>query len=569
MERRLAAILVADVVGYSRLMEADESGTLARLKTLRRELVQPMITERNGRIVKLMGDGLLAEFSSVVDAVQCAVAIQQSMHVREVGLPDEERIRLRIGVNLGDVIVEGSDIYGDGVNIAARIEALADSGGVSISGSAYEQVRKHMDHPVIDTGEHTVKNISAPLRVYAINHWLAGAAPDSKDGTPERNSRLATKPRIAIAPLQVVDGNQKLNALAEGLRHGITEGLSKSAGVTVTKSSNQNDIFLLEGMVRNFGELVRLTFTLTDESSGAQVWAERYDRTLDNMLTIEDEVSQTVVWNVRICVKKSEHAHLEASDDAELSASDLLTKAAGFLTQGHKYSTQAKNAVALALLEMPDSSMAHSMMTVSLFHEAEYSPIALTAAEFAEIETHAETGVKLPQAAYFEHQIKAIIQADLRQDFAGAKFHAEIALQHNPQLVPASAIVAVVECYLGSLPSGLEYLRQVIAANQQDPNRFRYRRDLALALLLSGPEDEAVNIMRRVAAEAPELRRNDLILAAALSLADDTDAAHQTLKSLIAKWPSLSVQTMRPTSIGDPDLSERFVQALINAGLPV
>ena len=166
MERRLAAIFAADVVGYSRLMGADETGTLERLKSLRRELVQPNITERKGRIVKLMGDGLLAEFPSVVEAVLCAAGIQDSMNEREADLPDEGRIRLRIGVNLGDIIVEGADIYGDGVNVAARLEALADPGGICVSGKVYEELRDRTDLPFEDLGEREVKNIGRPVRVW-------------------------------------------------------------------------------------------------------------------------------------------------------------------------------------------------------------------------------------------------------------------------------------------------------------------------------------------------------------------------------------------------------------------
>ena len=168
MERKLAAILAADVVGYSRLMGTDEAGTLERLKSLRKELVQPKITERKGRIVKLMGDGLLAEFPSVVEAVKCAVDIQQAMAGREPGLPDERRIILRIGVNLGDVMVEGSDIYGDGVNVAARVETLADPGGVLMSGSAVNQVKNKVERGFEDLGPHRVKNILEPVQIYRV-----------------------------------------------------------------------------------------------------------------------------------------------------------------------------------------------------------------------------------------------------------------------------------------------------------------------------------------------------------------------------------------------------------------
>ena len=205
MERRLAAVLAADVVGYSRLMREDETGTLDRLKSLRKELVQPTIRERKGRVVKLMGDGLLAEFPSVVEAVQCAVEIQQSMIRRETDLPDERRIRLRIGVNLGDIIVEGSDIYGDGVNVAARLEGLAEPGGICISGKVYEEVRNKLPTAFEDLGEREVKNIAEPVRVYC---WTAAAA-DPMPGMAgaEAAVPLPEKPSIAVLPFDNMSGD--------------------------------------------------------------------------------------------------------------------------------------------------------------------------------------------------------------------------------------------------------------------------------------------------------------------------------------------------------------------------
>ncbi len=202
MERRLVAILAADVVGYSRLMGKDETGTLERLKSLRKELVQPNITERKGRIVKLMGDGLLAEFPSVVEAVQCAVGIQKSILGRETELTQERRMRLRIGVNLGDIIVEGSDIYGDGVNVAARLEALADPGGICISGSVFDQVKGKVALDFADLGERQVKNIDQPVRVYRIT--LEGEAAEGEAHSAATvgpiELELLQKPAIAVLP---------------------------------------------------------------------------------------------------------------------------------------------------------------------------------------------------------------------------------------------------------------------------------------------------------------------------------------------------------------------------------
>ena len=225
VQRRLAAILAADVVGYSRLMGEDEAGTLERLKSLRRELVQPKIAEGRGRIVKLMGDGLLAEFPSVVEAVRCAVDIQQDISGREAGLPDERRIRLRIGVNLGDIIVEGSDIYGDGVNVAARLEGLAEPGGICVSGKVYEEVRNKLPAAFEDLGDQKVKNIREPVRVY---RWT-GAAADPMPGTAEAEGALPLpdKPSIAVLPFDNMSGDPEQEYFSDGITEDVITELSR------------------------------------------------------------------------------------------------------------------------------------------------------------------------------------------------------------------------------------------------------------------------------------------------------------------------------------------------------
>ncbi len=295
MERRLAAILAADVVGYSRLMGEDETGTLDRLKSLRKEMVQPKIKERKGRFVKLMGDGLLAEFPSVVEAVQCAVDIQQDMAGREAGVPDERRIRLRIGVNLGDIIVEGSDIYGDGVNVAARLESLAEPGGICISGKVYEEVRNKLPSAFEDLGEREVKNIAKPVRVY---RWTDAAA-DPMPGMAGAEGALSLpdKPSIAVLPFTNMSGDPEQEYFSDGITEDIITELSRFPELFVTarnsafvfkgKAVDIKDVskklgvrYLVEGSVRKAGIGVRITAQLIDSSLCCHVWAYRYDREL-------------------------------------------------------------------------------------------------------------------------------------------------------------------------------------------------------------------------------------------------------------------------------------------------
>src|SRR5437667_309216 len=287
--RRLAAILAADVAGYSRLMGVDEEGTLERLKALRRELLDPQIAAHHGRIVKTTGDGLLVEFPSVVDAVRCAVAVQQAMPERNTGVAADSRIELRIGINLGDVIVEGDDLYGDGVNIAARIEALADAGGVLVSNTVHDHVRDRLPFVFEDLGEQQVKNIARPVRVYRVRD--AGTA--VKSPTPPALP-LPDKPSIAVLPFANMSGDPEQEYFVDGMVEEIITALSRirwlfviARNSTYTYKGRTVDVkqvgrelgvrYVLEGSVRKAGARVRITAQLIKASTGTHLWADRFD----------------------------------------------------------------------------------------------------------------------------------------------------------------------------------------------------------------------------------------------------------------------------------------------------
>ncbi len=361
MERRLAAILAADVVGYSRLMGDDEAGTLARLKSLRRELVKPTITGGRGRIVKLMGDGFLAEFPSVVEAVRCAVDIQHDMAGREAGLPDERRIRLRIGVNLGDIIVEGSDIYGGGVNVAARLEGLAEPGGICISGKVYEEVGDKLPTAFEDMGEQNVKNIPEPVRVY---RWT-DAAVDTTPGTAVAGALpLPDKPSIAVLPFVNMSGDSEQEYFADGLTEDIITELSrfqtffviarnssfayKGQSINVGKIGQELGVaYVVEGSVRKASNRIRITAQLVEAASGNHIWAERYDHDMTDMFDLQDEVTRSIVAAIPGRLESADLNRIKRKRPEDMAVYDYVLRG----KMHHHRRTKDDNAEALRLLD--------------------------------------------------------------------------------------------------------------------------------------------------------------------------------------------------------------------------
>jgi adenylate cyclase len=298
--RRLAAILAADVAGYSRLMGADEEGTLERLKALRRELLDPRIAVHHGRIIKTTGDGTLVEFASVVDAVRCAVEVQQAMPERNASVGPESRIELRIGINLGDVIVEGDDLYGDGVNIAARLEGIAEPGGICISDDAFRQVRGKVEAEFADIGEQSLKNIARPLRVFRLGPLSSPAPPIA----PPAALPLPDKPSIAVLPFANTSGEPEQEYFADGMVEEIITALSrirwlfviarnssftyKGQAVDVKQVGRELGVrYVLEGSVRRAGQRVRITGNLIDAVTGTHLWADRFDGSLDDIFELQ------------------------------------------------------------------------------------------------------------------------------------------------------------------------------------------------------------------------------------------------------------------------------------------
>jgi TolB-like protein len=358
--RRLTAILAADVAGYSRLMGADEEGTHERLRAHLREIVEPLIAEHHGRIVKNTGDGLLAEFASVVDAVRCAVEVQRGMADRSTGTPPEKRIELRIGINLGDVIAEADDIFGDGVNIAARLEALAEPGGICISRVVRDQIRDKLPYSLEDLGEQSVKNIARPVRVYRVRD-TAGAESPAEQTAPALP--LPDKPSIAVLPFTNMSGDPEQEYFADGMVEEIITALSrirwlfviarnstftyKGQAINVKRVGRELGVrYVLEGSVRKGGGRVRITAQLIEAETGAHLWADRFDGALEDVFELQEQVATSVAGVIEPALQSAESTRAAHRPTSDLSAYDAYLRALAMY-----YTARTRIPQAFALLE--------------------------------------------------------------------------------------------------------------------------------------------------------------------------------------------------------------------------
>ncbi len=340
LQRKLAAILSADVVGYSRLMGIDEATTLSRLNALRRELIDPTIADHSGRIVKLMGDGALVEFASAVNAVDCAVEIQSRLKERPAQSAEADPIQLRIGVHIGDVIIEGQDIFGDGVNIAARLEGIAEPGGIAISDDAWRQVQGKIAANFVDDGEHSLKNIARPVRVYRFD---LGPKDVVRSQLPRSTVAQPDKPSIAVLAFNNMSGDPEQEYFSDGISEDIITDLSKLSELHViarnssfTYKGKPVDVkrvgrelgvrYVLEGSVRKAGNRVRVTGQLIDAMSGVHVWADRFDRDLTDVFAAQDELTQEIISALKIKLSEGEKARLVTSGTKNVDAHDFYLK---------------------------------------------------------------------------------------------------------------------------------------------------------------------------------------------------------------------------------------------------
>ena len=580
VERRLAAILVADVAGYSRLMGEDEEGTLAALKTLRRELADPRIKEHRGRIVKTTGDGLLVEFASIVDAVRCAVEVQREIALRNAEVPQERRIALRIGINLGDIIIDEHDIYGDGVNVAARLEALAEIGGICVSRVVRDQVRDKLDITFADLGERQVKNITRPVRVYSISVAENAAA---KPPLP-----LPDNPSLSVLPFQNMTGDPDQDYFVDGIVEEVTTALSrlprlfviarnssftyKGKAVDVKRVARELGVrYVLEGSVRKTGNRVRITGQLIDTATGAHIWGDRFDGTLDDIFELQEQVASSVVGAIEPKLRSSEIERSVRKPTENLTAYDLCLRA---LAHFHKLTPEGSQE-AIRLLRQAleiDPSYATAAAFVGLcraFQRAQGWG-ALSDQEVAEAAHLArqalETDKEDPEVLW----MAGLAIAGLAGEHAAGMNAIDRSLALNPNSAYAWNASGWMRC--GSNPDlAIEALQRAMRLSPLDPERWMFEGGLALAHLTAGRYEEAMGWVDRALLEQPRavaMVRIKVVLSGCLGRLEE---ARWWLQGLLQVQPGLSIAGLKAfaaASFFSPKLLAIYIEGLRKAGLP-
>ena len=478
VERRLAAILSADVVGYSRLMGDDEAGTLGRLKAHRAEFMDPTIAAHGGRIVKLMGDGALIEFASVVAAVDCAAEIQRGMFERNAGEPEAQRIEFRIGVNLGDVIVDGDDIYGDGVNVAARLQEIAEPGGVCISGDAYRQVKGKTDTRFEDLGAREVKNIAEPVHVYRLTTTATSLAPAEPLALPD-------KPSIAVLPFVNMSGDAEQEYFSDGITEDIITELARFGELFVIarnssfsykgKSVKVQDIgrdlgvaYIVEGSVRKAGNRVRVTAQLVEAETGNHVWAERYDRDLEDIFAVQDEITRAIVSILPVRLRGALTESALRKPTQNLTAYDYYLRGRSVYMQSVGQDRSAVELFAKAVEIDPRCAHAYAFMALDYAYSV-YGVRPLDEDPFSPARANIDRALAVAEDDSFVHAIAADVHM-ICGDHDLARSHAERAVAINPNDIWVRHSYGFVLAYSGEPEKAKPWLVETLRLDPRPPD---------------------------------------------------------------------------------------------------
>ncbi len=582
-QRRLAAIVAADVVGYSRLMGVDEDGTLAALKAHRRELVDPKVAEHRGRIVKTTGDGILLEFASVLDAVRCCIEVQQGMAERNAGEPDDRRMLFRVGINLGDIIIDGDDIHGDGVNVAARLEALAEAGDIAISGNVHEQVQGKTDAQFTDDGLHEVKNIAKPVQVW---RWSplgtpAGSAQEIAGGDA---LPLPDKPSIAVMSFDNMSGDREQEFFADGMAEEIITALSKISqlrviarnstfvykgqAIDLRRVANELGVrYVMEGSIRKGGDRLRITAQLIDASDGSHVWAERFDRTIDDLFDIQDEITKEIVTALRIKLTDGEEARLWGSGTTDIEAWQLCVRATELIERWNTSDyLEARTLAENALAHDPNYAYAWATLGYTFWHDGRVGHTGDAEAKIARAKECAERALELDNNLPWALGLSNVVAGSQNRAFEALAI-ARRSVELYPGIAHARAHLGLALTRAGDFAEGAEHFRAAISLSPFCPNW--YRNGLGRVLLLLSEFDEALALFDAILEAEPTHLHSWLQKAYILSQTGRLDEAANAMKEVRQFAPNLRLKHVPELlMVSNNAIVRRLLGGLRAAGLP-
>jgi adenylate cyclase len=588
--RRLAAILAADIAGYSALMGADEARTVRDLKG-HQAVVLPMVADFHGRIIDTAGDGILAEFASVVNAVECAISIQRAMGERNAGVEPEKRMQFRIGVNLGDVIYDEHRIFGDGINIAARLEGIAEPGGICVSNKVHEEIRGKFDFDFRDLGEQKLKNIALPVRAYAIRLNGAAARDGRLDGAPSITPAAAPaddKPSIAVLPFTNMSGDPEQEYFSDGITEDIITDLSKIAGLTViarnssfTYKGRSVDVrsvgrelavkSVLEGSIRRAGQRVRITAQLIDAATGGHVWADRYDRDLTDIFEVQDDVTRRIVEALKITLSPAEKELLDTDDEPEnIDAYDCFLRGREFMLAKDKNRETFEQAVSYfnkALEIDPNYSQAYACLAFGYMFDYQNRWTSDPDSSLPRAHEYVQQALAKDPKEPLAHCVASLC-ASYEKDLDRAKTEIDIAISLNPNLALAHNIRGTLRSYSGE---PLLAIPEIEHAMRLDPALSpQFLHFLGLAYLLAGKYETAAALLRQRILAVTNTDFSRALLASALGHLGELDEAKRVWGELKAINPNYTFyeHVGRQPFKRQEDV-ERIADGLRKAGLPV
>jgi TolB-like protein/class 3 adenylate cyclase/tetratricopeptide (TPR) repeat protein len=581
--RKLAAILAADVAGYSRLIGIDEEGTLKRIRKLRRELINPAVSLHRGRIVKTTGDGILIEFPSVVDAVRCALEVQRGMDGRNIDVPGDRRLEFRVGINLGDVVVEGEDLLGDGVNVAARLEGISEPGGICISDVAYRHIQDKALAQFIDIGEHQLKNIARPVRAYkvSVDASIGGKATKPALALPD-------KPSIAVLPFQNMSGDPEQEYFADGMVEEIITALSrfhwlfviartstftyKGRAMDVKQVSRELGVrYVLEGSVRKAGNRVRITGQLIDATTGAHLWADRFEGSLEDIFELQDKITTSVVGAIAPTLERAEIERIKRKPTESLDAYDCFLRGASRVYQWTRGANDEALQFFYRAIELdPDFASAYGYATWCYAFRKNSGWVMDPEQEVVETARLARRAVELGRddafALCWAGYAIALVVGNLDDGIA----FLDRALELNPNLARAWNLSGWARIWLGQPEIAIEHLERGMRLSPLDPAIHVTQTAAAHAHFYAGRYDEAFRWAGLALREQPDYQAALRIAAASAALAGRAKEARKACTRLRQLNPMLRVSNFRQT-LGPYRRSEdlaRQEEGLRKAGLP-